>query len=228
MYMLNNVLNITNGDCFNDYFIANFGGPALPFCEAMMDGDTVPGIYSDEFIELRSKEFGVSTEEYKSKMHVQIALAQNRYNELRLWFGKDAFCQTNLLTLLAYLEQIGYDGGVILNYIDDETFEVVEDGITVVLGSYKRLYEDILIAKKHPADLGVLDAEAIELYFDYHSKNGALAQLVRENSEKDDMALVCLLLEGSKLYGLSDLQAEKLIKKYRCADEDVAKKELQT
>ena len=208
------VLNITNGDCFNDYFLSKFGGEAVPFCEAMMDGDTVSDIYSDEFIELRAKELGVSTEEYKSKMHVHNAFANDKYSELRLWFGKDTFCQTNLLTLLAYLEQIEFSGKVILNYIDDETFEVTEDNITVTLGTYKKLYEDILIAKKHPTDVGVLDAEAIELYLDYHSDEGALARLVRENFDKDETALVCLLLESSKAYGLSDLQAQKLIEKY--------------
>ena len=209
------VLNITNGDYFNDYFISKFGGEALPFCEVMMDGDAAPDIYSDEFIELRSKELGVSTEEYRAKMHIQTALDENKYSELRLWFGKDTFCQTNLLTLLAYLEQIGYGGKVVLNYIDDETFEVIEENIPVVLGVYKRLYEDILIAKKNPTDMGALVAEAIELYFDYHSDSGALARLVREHSDKEDMALICLLLEASKSYGLSDLQAEKLIKKHR-------------
>lgn len=209
------ILNITNGDYFNDYFLSKLGGAAVPFCEAMMDGDAIPDIYSDEFIELRSKELCVSTEEYKVKMHVPKALAENKYNELRLWFGKDTFCQTNLLTLLAYLEQIGYGGQVFLNYIDDENFEVLEENISVTLDSYKRIYEDILITKKHPTNLGVLDAEGIELYFDYLSDTGALAQLVRENSDKDDLNLVCLLLENSKAYGLSDLQAGKLVEKYR-------------
>ena len=210
----NKVLNITNGDCFNDYFLSKFGGEAVPFCEAMMDGDTVSDIYSDEFIELRSKALGVSAKEYKSKIHVQTAPLEN-YSELRLWFGKDTFCQTNLLTLLAYLEQIEYGGQVFLNYIDDENFEVIEENISVTLDSYKRIYEDILITKKHPTNLGVLDAEGIELYFDYLSDTGALAQLVRENSDKDDLNLVCLLLENSKAYGLSDIQAEMLIRKYR-------------
>ena len=209
------ILNITNGDCFNDYFRSKFDGSAVSFCEAMMDGDTVSDIYSDKFIELRSKELGVSVEEYKSKMHVQVSLAENKYKEIRLWFGRDTFCQTNLITILAYLEQIEYVGKVVLNYIDDETFEVTQENIPVTLGLYKKLYEDILIAKKHPADLGVLDAEGIELYFDYLSDTGALAKLVRENSDKDDLDLICLLLENSKAYGLSDLQAGKLIKKYR-------------
>ena len=207
------ILNITNGDCFNDYFISKFGGDAVPFCEAMMDGDTIPNIYSEAFVDLRANELCISVEEYKAKMHVQTAPLEN-YSELHLWFGKDTFCQTNLLTLLAYLEQIGYDGKVILNYIDDETFNVIEDNIPVTLGTYKKLYEDILISKKRPTYWGILDTEAIELYFDYHSDNGFLAKLVKENSNKDYMSLIYLLLESSKTYGLSDIQAKKLIEKY--------------
>lgn len=209
-------LNITNGDCFNDYFIKKFGGEAVPFCEAMMDGDTVSDIYSDEFIALRSQELGVSVEAYQSKMQVHDALSENKYGELRLWFGRDTFCQVNLLTLLAYLEQIAYSGKVLLYYIDDESFEMLQKNIPVTLGSYKKLYEDILIGKKRPTNVGVLDAEAIKLYFDYHSDSGALARLVRENSDKDDVAIVCLLLESSRAYGLSDTEAEHLIRRYRC------------
>ena len=41
------ILNITNGDYFNDYFLAKFGGTAIPFCEVMMDGETVTDIYSE-------------------------------------------------------------------------------------------------------------------------------------------------------------------------------------
>ena len=41
------ILNITNGDCFNYYFISSFGGEAVPFCEVMMNGDTVLDIYFD-------------------------------------------------------------------------------------------------------------------------------------------------------------------------------------
>ena len=92
---------------------------------------------------------------------------------------------------------------------------MIEENIPVTLGTYKKLYEDILMAKNRPADLGVLDTKSIELYFDYHSDSGELARLVRENSDKDDFTLICLLLENSKAYGLSDLQAGKIITKYK-------------
>lgn len=209
--MYNKILNITNGEYFNEYFISKFGGIAVPFCEAMMDGDTVENIYSKQFIELRAKSLNVSENEYKSKMYVYDALNNNSYSSICLWFGKDTFCQVNLLTLLAYLEQIEYRGEIKLNYIDDETFEVLNSDIEVKLGIYNKIYEDVLISKNVPYDTGVLVARAIDLFFDYRSKDGELAKLVKANTYKEKTELICLLLESSKDYGLSDLQAEKLI-----------------
>ena len=212
--MYNKILNITNGEYFNEYFISKFGGRAVPFCEAMMDGDTVENIYSKQFIELRAKSLNVSENEYKSKMYVYDALNNNSYSSICLWFGKDTFCQVNLLTLLAYLEQIEYRGEIKLNYIDDETFEVLDSDIEVKLGIYNKIYEDVLISKNVPYDTGVLVARAIDLFFDYRSKDGELAKLVKANAYKEKTELIRLLLESSKDYGLSDLQAEKLINLY--------------
>ncbi len=213
--MNHKILNITNGDYFNEYFLSRFGGAAVPFCEAMMDGETVTEIYSEKFIALRSKELNVSPEEYRAKMQVYDALKEKDVAELCLWFGKDTFCQANLLTLLAYLEEIKYSGKVVLNYIDDESFEALAEGIIIEFGLYRKLYENILIKKKRPKELGVLIPEAIDLYFDYYSDDGFLASMIKKNSNMDKTALVCLLLENSKDYGISDLLAEKLIEKYR-------------
>lgn len=209
---MDKILNITNGDAFNRYLLSKIGGEAVPFREAMMDGETVLKVYSDAFIEMRAKEHCVSVEEYTSKMLPNYIF---EYSKLNLWFGKDTFCQANLLTLLAYLEQIQYGGEIALNYIDDETFEVLEADIKVELSGYENLYNEILIKKSNFKDIGVLDLNAIELYFDYHSSEGALAKIVRENSEREDVEIIRILLEKSKKYGLSDIQAAKLIKKYK-------------
>ena len=209
--MSDQILNITNGEYFNAHFLSKFGGVAVPFCEAMMDGEATREIYSKHFIALRAQSLGVPECEYRSKMHVYDALNSNRYQAICLWFGKDTFCQMNLLTLLAYLEQIQYVGALKLNYIDDETFQVLEADIDVTLGIYETIFEEILIAKRTPREVGVLCAEAIDLYFDYHSEHGMLANLIKTNAHKDRTALIGLLLKQSKNYGLSDLQAEKLI-----------------
>ena len=209
--MESKILNITNGDCFNEYFISKFGGIAVPFCEVMMDGDAVANIYSQQFIELRAKSLNVTEDEYRSKMHVYDALNNNNYTSISLWFGKDTFCQANLLTLLAYLEQIEYQGELKLNYIDDETFEVSESNIDVRLGVYGKIYEDVLISRSAPDEVGILSARAIDLFFDYHSDSGELAKTVKDNAHKEKSELIHILLEKSKDYGLSDLQAKKLI-----------------
>ena len=209
--MYNEILNITNGDCFNEYLISRYGGVAVPFCEAMIDGEAVADIYSEEFVALRAKSLHVTEEEYREKMYVCNSLHDKDYQSIRLWFGKDTFCQINLLTLLAYLEQMKYRGEVKLNYIDDETFEILESDLDVKLGIYRKIYQEVLIFQNVPEDVGVLSARAIDLFFDYCSDDGELAKLVKANSHKKKMDLICLLLERSKEYGLSDLQAERLI-----------------
>ena len=210
--MNSEILNITNGDFFNGYFISQYGGVAIPFCEAMMDGDAVANIYSEEFVSIRAKSLNVTEDEYKEKMYVYFSLNNKNYQMIHLWFGKDTFCQVNLLTLLAYLEQIEYRGELKLNYIDDHTFEILESNLDVKLGIYNKIYKDVLISKKIPDDVGVLSARAIDLFFDYHSDNGELVKMVRANANKKKNDLIGLLVEQSKDYGLSDLQAERLIK----------------
>ncbi|MBE6687139.1 MAG: hypothetical protein E7591_07915 [Ruminococcaceae bacterium] len=209
--MSKSILNITNGDVFNEYLISNFDGIAIPFCECMMNGETVTEIYSDSFVKLRCKALDIDEGEYRSKMYVHDMLTKRMFTEIHLWFGRDTFCQMNLLTLLAYLEQIGYGSRVLLNYIDDESFEVIEADIPVSLGIYKDLYKRILISKEMPENIGVLCKRGIELYFDYHSSNGELVKLIKENSDMKMLDLVCLLLKSSHEYGLSDLQTKKLI-----------------
>ena len=209
--MQKKTLNITNGDYFNEYFLSKFGGVAIPFCEAMMDGEASADIYSAQFIALRAGALNVTEDEYRAKMYARDYLSSGKYQTICLWFGKDTFCQVNLLTLLAYLEQIAYVGEVKLNYIDDETFEILESDIDVKLGIYGKIYEDVLISRKTPHDVGVLNMRAINLFFDYHSKNGELANLAMANANKEKDELIRLLLEESREYGLSDLQAEKLI-----------------
>ena len=209
--MHNIILNITNGEYFNEYFLSEFCGIAIPFCEAMIDGEAVTNIYSEQFITLRAQSLSVTEKEYREKMFVYDTLNDNNYQRICLWFGKDTFCQMNLLTLLAYLEEIEYQGELKLNYIEDETFAVLESDIDVKLGIYSKIYEDVLISKYVPDNVGLLCPKAIDLFFDYRSDNGKLAKLIRANVHKEKTEIIRLLLEQSKDYGLSDSQAEKLV-----------------
>ena len=77
--------------------------------------------------------------------------------------------------------------------------------------SCDEIYKDVLISKNTPYSVGVLSMRAVDLFFDYHSASGKLARLVRTNANKEKTELISLLLDKSKDYGLSDLQAERLI-----------------
>lgn len=212
--MKEQTLHITNGDCFNDYFVETYGEKAVPFREVMMDGDGESPIFSDAFIRKRCEVLGISEDEYRSDIGL-LSLLEKKPERICLWFGTDTFCQMNLLTLLAYLEQIGFEGEVELQRIDDESFSEIGEREAVKLGFYEELYREILMEKRKPLALGCLEERAVALYFDYHSPEGFLASLIREKDGLEEVALICFLLEKSAEYGLSDLQAKKLIRRYR-------------
>lgn len=220
--VINLILNITNGDAFNEYFLNTHPGEkAIAFREAMMQGRAEKKIFDENFILLRSAELGVSPDEYAEKMSDIISLGnkQNEYSEICLWFGRDTFCQLNLLTLLAFLEQTEYQGDIGLILVDDENFLQLSALNHVTTGIYGNLYRRILIDRDAGiagCDTGVIDRKAIMLYFDYLSDDGRLARFIRSQpQEKGEDELVRLLLKESYDYGLSDIQARNLIKGIR-------------
>ena len=211
-----NFLHITNGEFLKKHLLNKFNINSIPFNEAMMSGNTINTIFSDEFINFRSKQLNVSSDTYYSKIKDIILLKDkvNEYDIIYLYFGLDTFCQINLLTLLAYLEQINYKNKLVLNIVDDYTNEIITKDINIQLNGYINLYNEILIKRNKVNSLKVINEYAIELYFDYLSSDGMLAKLIKENRNKSKEELVILLLANSKDYGLSDLQAIDLINKY--------------
>lgn len=150
---------------------------------------------------------------------ISLGNKQNEYSEICLWFGRDTFCQLNLLTLLAFLEQTEYQGDIGLILVDDENFLQLSALNHVTTGIYGNLYRRILIDRDAGiagCDTGVIDRKAIMLYFDYLSDDGRLARFIRSQpQEKGEDELVRLLLKESYDYGLSDIQARNLIKGIR-------------
>ena len=144
--MYNEILNITNGDYFNDYFISKYGGVAIPFCEAMMDGEVVENIYSEEFVAIRAKSLNVTEDEYRAKMYVCDSLNDKNYQIIHLWFGKDTFCQMNLLTLLAYLEQIEYSS--LMREVQDVRTEINTSNLFMFHPQYQKMYDAIMQSDK--------------------------------------------------------------------------------
>lgn len=209
------MLNITNGDYFNEYFRNKFNARAVPFREAMMQGCATAKIFSKEFILARANSLGVQENEYLKNCADLLLAIKNLKDEgqIDLWFGADTFCQLNLLTLLAYLEQVSFNGKVFLHTIDDETFEIVGDKTQVSLGVYNQIYADVILNKRTPKDYGALSKRGVDLYFDYLSTSGFLAKIVKDNANLTKKEIVIKLLLSSKDYGLSDVLAEELIDK---------------
>ena len=213
------LLNITNGDYFNRYFLEKLNteyiGTAFPFREAMIDGPAHADVFSNAFICTRAKALSVDEQFYKEKAKELLDFCQNhtKYTHLYLWFGADTFCQLNLLTLLALLEKIQYQGKISLYILDDESFAILEKDIPVTLGIYTNLYQQILINHTPVAHVGALNHKAVDLYFDYLSSDGELAKFILENREKDNDVLLKELLLRTKDYGLSDLNIQNLIKR---------------
>ena len=210
-------LNITNGDMLNKFLLSTNAGEFLPFNEVMMQGIAINDIFSDEFIALRADELNTTIDIYKEKMMLIDVLQSTYedYDEIILWFGQDTFCQMNLLTLLAFLEQIKYSGMVALNIIDDYSFKIIEENISVSLGIYFDLYNDILVNRSSVLAKGVITQRAIDLFFDYHSSEGFLATIVKSSPDLDKDLLLEKLIQYSNDYGISDIQAKLLISKYR-------------
>lgn len=212
------ILHITNGQYCNAYLQARTQQPCVPFCEAMMEGPASADIWSEGFIRIRAAALGVSTDVYRSNMGLPALLDAHPTADtcLHLWFGADAFCQVNLLTLLAWLEQRGFDGRVTLHTIDDRTFREVCAAAPVTLGGYTALYRRILLDRAPvEGDLGVLHPRGIALYFDYLSADGALARIVRDHPHEERTALVRRLLDCSADYGMTDRMAAALIDRLR-------------
>ena len=213
------LLNITKGDYFNRYFLEKLNidyiGNAFPFREAMIDGPAHADVFSNAFICTRAKALSVDEHFYKEKAKELLDFCENhtQYTQLCLWFGADTFCQVNLLTLLALLEKINYQGKISLYVIDDESFEILQKDIPVTLGIYTNLYQQILINHTPVANVGTLNQKAFDLYFDYLSNDGALAKFIIENREQDKDFLVKELISRTKDYGLSDINIQNLIKR---------------
>ena len=209
--------NITNGDYFNTFFEKEYSTQGIPFNENMMDGNAPRAVFDEEFVEMRSSFHEVEKEEYLCKMQAFSDFVNNicNYEEVVLWFGDDAFCQINMLCVLAMLEKKEYDGKVYSVLINDTDFSVIKEKSPVEDDSYGKLYDEIVMNKNYAECHDPIMRRAVRLYFDYLDENGNLATFIKEHSELSEYDLTVGLIAVGEDYGLSDIQAEALIKKHK-------------
>lgn len=210
-------INITNGECFNEYFEKKYKTSGIPFNEAMMSGDAPEPIFDNAFIAARAAVHTITPSEYNKKMIAFSDFIKNTDNcdEAVLWFGNDAFCQINMITVLALLESVGFEKKVYSVIINDSSFEIKREKTQIPLGTWRDVYRYVLQLKKSILFGDDILDNAVRLYLDFVNENGMLARYVKKNAVKSEYELTVELLKMSEAYGLSDTQALSLIRKYK-------------
>jgi AraC-like DNA-binding protein len=212
------VLNIFNGQMMYDEFHSNKimgNSDYVPLNEAMCVHPTSKQIFDNEFIRLRAEGHQNSVENYKKIVIEPLEpLFQNQYKYMVLWFGEDVFCQINLLTILAYLEQIKYKGRLFLNSFRDDEFKVSQTEL--FLGNYQKIYEEVLINQQKP-DIELLPVmyQAIELHLSMLAEENSVKKYIKNHAHLSEAQLVKQLMAVFSTLGYGDLQYIEIIRQVR-------------
>nr|WP_082235660.1 AraC family transcriptional regulator [Halobacillus massiliensis] len=212
------VLNILNGQVMYDEFknqkiMGN--SEYAPFNEAMCINTATSNIFSKEFIETRAAGHNELVDDYIDKVISPLnPLFNNQYPCTVLWFGEDMFCQMNLLTILAYLEQSEYSGRVFLNSFKEDEFKVRQTEL--VLGNYFIVYEDVLLNQKNTSVKVIpIMAEAIDLYSEMQKDDNPVMKYIEKNINLSTSELLERLFALFPKIGYGDLQYKQLINKIK-------------
>ena len=101
------------------------------------------------------------------------------FTGISLWFDEDMFCQINILTILAWLDQTDYKGGIELHIVGDK-FEPKER-FTLKAEGYYPMYKQVLIQKEMPKYVFPEPLKnGIELYLNYLQKDSDLICFIKK------------------------------------------------
>lgn len=212
------VLHILNGQVMYEEFKNNRlmgDSDYAPFNEAMCVNATTEQLFDEEFINIRAAGHHESAEGYSKKVIAPLAnLFTKKYECIVLWFGEDMFCQMNLLTVLAYLEQSGYEGKVFLNSFREDEFKVNQTELK--LGHYYSVYKEVLVNHTKPSnELIPVMYQAINIYLDMLNEDNEVVKYINKNKDLSTMELIKRLFELFPTVGYGDLQYIELINKNR-------------
>ena len=213
-----NILNILNGQVMYDYFKQHYfdkNSVYMPFNEAMCVGEVTDDIFSNQFNKCRCDAHHVTIEQYNELTLKPLQmLFQNQFSHIVLWFDDDMFCQINLLTLLAYLNQINYNRKITFNLVNQE-FKVV-DCFEFDVQGYNGIYKQVMINRGIPQNIKLSVMEnGIRLYLEYLKEENEITEYIRQHGDLQRDILVTELLKVFPQYGLGDTQYIELIEKYR-------------
>jgi hypothetical protein len=213
-----NALNILNGQAMIDYFKQNHfegNGAYVPFNEAMCVGEATADIFSYQFITRRCDAHHVTIEQYNQlTINPLQILFKNQFSHILLWFDDDMFCQINLLTILAYLDQHNYKSKITFNLVNRE-FKVV-DCFEFGVQGYDEIYRQVMINRCIPENINLsVMKNGIRLYFKYLKKENEIITYIKQHEDLQLNNLLTDLIKTFPQYGLGDTQYIQLIKTYR-------------
>ena len=209
-------LNITSGDYFNNYIQTKENGVFLAFNESMLTGPLDINIFSSEFIKLRANYHNVAIPEYLLKLSdITKPNYINTFEEINLWFGEDTFCVINMITMLAYLEQINYSGIVYYTRIDDYTNEIIKEKEVIKLGIFNNIYVTVILHKSFlNTNFSFLNNTIIN-FLNLHNGLDVVSEYIKNNIVLDNNSLLINSLKISKNLGLSDVIIQKIIDRFK-------------
>lgn len=180
------VIHILNGQAMYEEFRNNKvmgDSDYAPFNEAMCVNATTEQIFDNEFILTRATGHHESVEGYIEKVLVPLGnLFNKEYKCIVLWFGEDMFCQMNLLTILSYLEQSGYEGTVFLNSFREDEFKVNQTELQ--LGHYNSVYKEVLVNHTKPSnELVPVMYQAINIYLEMLKEDNEVVKYIKKNKD---------------------------------------------
>lgn len=215
---LKNKLNILNGQIMYNHFQKTEslkGEEIISFNEAMCCGETTNEIFSDEFISTRTKVHHITLDKYEEITVKPLSpLFNQTFEHIALWFDYDMFCQINILTILAWLDQIDHPGSITLHLVDEQ-FKPVET-FTLRIKGYLNIYHQVLLDKKMPEQIQPPSLQkGIELYLSYLDQDSDLMIFIQKHKDKPEKELLAMLLKKFSHYGLGDIQYLTLIYKNR-------------
>lgn len=214
-----NILHILNGSCMLEKFsnekLMNKNATYVSFNEAMCWGDADEEIFSHSFIEKRVQSLQTTEEEYQRIVLGALEpLFQGEFEIIVLWFGDDMFCQMNLITIVAYLEQTGYNGDVLFCMALESMDEMVEEAFEIDIIGYWDRYKAVLCNREKPAlEMMPVTYQAVNLYLTYRTSESPIVKYIKSNVGKEKLIVDLLTLFPE--YGLGDLQYQMMIDEFK-------------
>ncbi|WP_020618952.1 helix-turn-helix transcriptional regulator [Paenibacillus daejeonensis] len=214
-----NILHVLNGSCMLERFktseLMQDDATYVSFNEAMCWGETDPQVFSPSFNQRRVHALQTTEAEYRSIVIESLRpLFEERFDIIVLWFGDDMFCQLNLITMLAYLDQIGYEGDVFFCMALERIDDILADAYEIDPRGYAEIYKSVLCEHRKPdSAMMPVTYQAIRMYLSYRGPDSPIIRYIQRHRGKEH--LVADLLKQFPDYGLGDRQYEWMINQLR-------------